>query len=423
MDTQHHSSSDAPLPAPLEGLRVLDFSRLLPGPLATRMMAEQGAEVIKIEHPTRQDPVRSYPPFVGKRNAYDLVLNAGKRHLLVDPKQEQGRDLILRLIDRSDVLLESFRPGVMATLGLGVEACLQRNPRLIYASLTGFGQHGPNADLAGHDLNFQALSGILHWSRDADGHPQHPGLPLADVAGGSYGVLQAILAALWQRERSGRGRHVDVSMTAAIAPVASLAAATHEAAAQVGLPQLSPQQGPLSGGLARYGLYACQDGRWMALAALEPKFWSRFCEAVDRKEWMDNLSFNADDQHNMRSDLEVMFKTKSQAEWTELGRRADCCLTPVLEPEAWHAGLEAEDQSARKTTDAVWWTHESVASLPIFPVAGQHRSPAQKAGDAPTRPLQQAPLPGQHSRSIMDELGYSSTEQQALLEAKIVAGR
>lgn len=418
-----------PLPAPLEGLRVLDFSRLLPGPLATRMMAEQGAEVIKIEHPTRRDPLRGYPPFVGKRNAYDLVLNAGKRHLLADPNIEGGMDLLFRLIERSDVLLESFRPGVMASMGLGPQACLRRNPRLVYASLTGFGQHGKNADLAGHDLNFQALSGILHWSRDAEGRLQHPGLPLADIAGGSYGTVQAILAALWQRERSGAGRHLDLSMTAAVAPLASLALATHQASAMVGLPDLPPQSGTLSGGLARYGLYACKDGKWMALAALEPKFWQRFCTAVDRKEWADRLSFSIEDQAFMRADLQILFRSKTQAEWTEIGRKADCCLSPVMEPEAFESSGEKEAADASET----WWSREAGAGLTLFPAVGGTAaghlptedgtpSPEAKSTTASAEAaMPAAPLPGQDSRSIMEELGYSKAAQEALLDAGAVA--
>ncbi len=411
---------------PLEGLRVLDFSRLLPGPLAGRLLADQGAEVIKVEAPDSPDPVRQYPPFTGKRSAYDLALNAGKRAVLIDARRPEGRDLLLDLVAGVDVLLESFRPGVLDAAGLGWAACRARNPRLVYASVTGYGQDGPWADRAGHDLNYQATAGLLHWTRDAEGRPVHPGLQLADVAGGAFAVHGAILAALWRRERTGEGHRVDLSMTDAALPLSTLQAAAAVAARQAGLPDRPPAAEPLAGGLAHYGLYRCRDGGWVALGALEPKFWMRFCAAAGVPEWAARMGFDPEGQAALRRDLEDLFAARDREDWLRLGERADCCLTAVVEPD----GLA--EQPALRARGALWAVAAGVRpsaegpnevtqqpdTLPLFPAPGLTGA---SAGPPPPAPLV-APEPGRDTLEVLTSMGLEEARLRTLARDGVIAG-
>ncbi|HEY0582777.1 MAG TPA: CoA transferase, partial [Chloroflexota bacterium] len=195
----------------LDGLRVLDLTRLLPGPFCTMLLADLGADVIKIEEPTGGDPARHYPPLQGDTGALFVLVNRNKRSLTVDLKSDEGRELLLKLVERSDILVESFRPGVMDRLGLGYPVLSSRNPRIIYATLSGFGQTGPYRDRAGHDLNYLALAGVLGYNVGHDGQPVAPAVQIADLGGGTLGAV-AILAAVVSRQQTGRGQAVDVSL-------------------------------------------------------------------------------------------------------------------------------------------------------------------------------------------------------------------
>lgn len=311
---------------PLLGYRILDLSRLLPGPWATAMLADMGAEVIKIEDPESPDYVRDYPPIIDGKSANYMAWNRSKRSMAISLRTEEGKQQFMNLVQTADVVVEQFRPRVIAKWGIGYEEAKKVNSKIIYVSLTGFGQTGPMAQTAGHDLNYLALSGVLSLNKDVNGRPVIPGTQLADIASGTYQTIQAVMAALLSRHQTGEGQQVDVSMTDGLLPFAT-----------VGFNMLWSGQKPqnqemaLSGGLPNYNVYQTADGLWMALAALEPKFWSNFCDVVDRPEWKETALPNHPDIGKTKDEVAALFKTKKRAEWEELGAQHDICLTPVLE--------------------------------------------------------------------------------------------
>lgn len=320
---------------PLTGVRVLDLTRLLPGPFATLLLADLGAQVDKIEDPGAGDYLRQMPPQVGGVSAAFVALNRGKRSAIVDLKRPEGQALLRRLASRADVLVESFRPGVMAKLGLGYETLRERNPGLVYAALTGYGQDGPLAKRAGHDLNYLARAGVLGMQGPPDGAPQVPGVQMADIGGGLWCAL-GILAALHQRTRTGDGRLVDVAMMDGAMPFGSfgwsMVAATGAGAARGG--------DPLSGGIAPYSTYRTRDGRHVALAALEPKFWAAFCQGVGIEVELAAL-LPGDHQPAIKARLAEIFASRTRDEWAAFGAQHDCCLEPVLAPEELPADPQA----------------------------------------------------------------------------------
>jgi len=262
---------------PLSGVRVLDFSTLLPGPMATLLLAEAGAEVIKIERPDTGEELRRYRPPFGDASVPFAMLNRGKRSIAIDLKAPDALDRLRPLLESADVVVEQFRPGVMDRLGLGYEALRRINPRIVYCAITGFGQEGPKAQIAAHDLNYQAAAGLLSISAGSDGAPVVPSALIADIAGGAYPAVMNILLALLGRQTSGQGCKLDVSMTDGLFPF--LYGAIGNAAATDDWPR--PAGETLSGGSPRYQLYRTKDGRYLAVAPLEEKFWQNFCEAID----------------------------------------------------------------------------------------------------------------------------------------------
>ncbi|MDX2285488.1 MAG: CoA transferase [Bacteroidia bacterium] len=318
-----------PQQGPLLGLRILDLTRLLPGPLATQMLADMGAEVIKIEHPDSPDYVRDAPPQQGGISAYFLALNRSKRSIFLPYGSPEGNRAFLDLVRSADAVVEQFRPGVLEQAGIGYAAAAAVNPRICYVSLTGYGQSGPYSSLAGHDLNYLAYSGLLARNRDASGRPVIPGVQLADIASGSYLTVSAVLAALLGAKASGQGQHVDVSMAEGMLPLHALAYAELGAGASV-----PPNgQGLLSGGLVNYRVYPTQDGKWVALGALEPKFWEAFCDAAGKPEWKPGIVPEQAAQMGLAAQVEALFRSQPRAYWAHLGQTADCCLSPVLELE------------------------------------------------------------------------------------------
>ncbi|WNJ18893.1 CoA transferase [Pontibacter sp. G13] len=313
---------------PLNGVRILDFSRLLPGPLASQMLAEMGAEVWKIEHPDRPDYVREYPPMLEGGSAFYHALNRSKHSLVVPYDEQEFQEVIHRLVKEADVLVEQFRPGAMKRWGLDFESLKKLNPRLVYVSLTGYGQHGPYHDRAGHDLNYLALSGILSVNRDQTGRPVIPGIQLADVGAGAYQVVNLALAGLYAAEKTGIGGWMDANMLQGLLPMLSL---TYTSAYFSHSEQQPDGKGLLSGAVPNYQVYETADGKWMALGALELKFWKAFCESVGHEEWVEGIVPERGQAMGLQAQMVRLFKTKPQSEWTTLGKTHDICLTPVLE--------------------------------------------------------------------------------------------
>jgi crotonobetainyl-CoA:carnitine CoA-transferase CaiB-like acyl-CoA transferase len=294
---------------PLEGVRVLDFSTLLPGPLASLMLAEAGATVIKVERPGGED-MRRFAPLAGDTSHPFLALNGGKRLLEFDLKAADAHARLRPLLTNCDVVIEQFRPGVMERLGLGYADVSALNPGVVYCSITGYGQTGPLAAAAGHDLNYQALSGLLgeHLTRAAP-PPQPPPL-IADIAGGAYPAVINILLALMQRARTGRGQHLDIAMAAGVLPFAWLALAAQQHPDQ-------PGRALLSGASPRYRLYATRDGWFVAVAALEDKFWRTLCQVLGVPESAGE------------ADIAARIAAQDAPYWRDILERADCCCTVV----------------------------------------------------------------------------------------------
>jgi alpha-methylacyl-CoA racemase len=299
----------------LKGVRILDLSRLLPGPMASWYLRGMGAEVIKVEAPGVGDYLRFSPPFRSDgTSAWFAALNAGKRSVVVDLKQPEGLEKLRGLLDSADVLLESFRPGVLARLGLDPAELRSSHPGLVIASISGFGQEGARRADPGHDLGYCGLAGSLSLSARQQGRPNLPGLPIADMAGGALTAAMSICAALFARERGGEGRWLDLSMTDG---VLALMTPYLAAAAAGSTPQ--PGNDLLTGGWARYGLHRCKDGKLIALAAIEDQFWKKLGELLGEEVPQDEAA------------LAAIFATRERDEWAEL--LAPACVTPVLELE------------------------------------------------------------------------------------------
>ncbi|WP_037545076.1 CaiB/BaiF CoA transferase family protein [Stappia stellulata] len=306
---------------PLSGVTVVDFSTLLPGPLATLMLAEAGATVIKVERPGGED-MRFFPPRSGNIGTLFAMLNRGKRCVELDLKAPEARQQVFDLVDTADIVVEQFRPGVMARLGLGADDLCARNPRLIHCSITGFGQCGPRAIDAGHDVNYMALTGLLALSC---GPPESPVLPpaqLADIGGGSFPAVINILLALLQRDRTGRGSRLDIAMCDAMFTFALFAQAQLTALGR------APTNGAdlLTGASPRYRLYPAADGHLIAVGALEEKFWQALCDAVELPEAQRD---DKTDPDACAKAMAARIATRTAAEWAPILARADCCATPV----------------------------------------------------------------------------------------------
>lgn len=306
---------------PLKGLLVLDFTTLLPGPLAALMLAEAGAEVIKIERPGGEDMAR-FPPLVNGQSAVYGMLNRGKQVMTLDLKSDADRDKLKPLIARADIVIEQFRPGVMARLGLGYDDMRAINPGIIYCSISGYGQSGPRAQEAGHDINYIGATGLLDLQ---PGPPQAPVVPpaqIADIAGGSFPAVINILLALRARDQSGEGAYIDIAMTDAMFTFGWYALALGLAGRR--FPE--PGELPLVGSSPRYRLYAARDGKLIACGALEQKFWQAFCDSIGlAPEFID-------DRRDPKATGDAVAKqiaARGSEEWRPIFARADCCVTVV----------------------------------------------------------------------------------------------
>ncbi|MDH5493309.1 MAG: CoA transferase [Myxococcales bacterium] len=380
---------------PLAGLRVLDLSRLLPGPLATMILADLGAEVDKLEDPKGGDYLRHMPPQApdGMSAAFHL-LNGSKRSLVLDLKQEEGRAAFLRLLPRYDVLIESFRPGVLGRMGLSHEALLEAHPGLICAALSGYGQDGPMAQRAGHDIGYLARSGVLGLTGPQTGPPQVPGAQLADTGGALFALI-GILAGLRERDRTGRGKVIDVSLCES-AMIFGLFGLGQKLAGF----ELPRGADVIMGGIAPYRTYATKDGQAVALGALEPKFWGAFCEGVGIETDASAL-FPGPHQAEWMARLERIFEARTRAEWEAFAAARDCCLEPVLDP------LELIDDPHHRA-------RRLFADKPIgATILHQPRSPIAPSAEG------EAPRQGQHSEAILREAGFESAEIEALRSAGI----
>ena len=312
---------------PLQGVSVIDFTRLLPGPLGTHLLSQLGARVIKIESPKRLDYTRFFDPKIDDNSAMFHTMNHSKEEVIVDYETEEGYQKVIDLIASSDVLIEQFRPGAMASFNLDFETVKKINPNIVYVSVTGYGQNGDLHAKAGHDINYLATAGLLDLNRDEKGKPVIPGFQIADIAGGSYMLLSACTSGLLAQKMQQKPQYIDLSLLDATIPLNAIAHGMSQGGA-------SYKKTPiLSGMLVNYNVYECLDKKWIALGALELKFWNAFCEMVEKPAWKAKTDNELIDGIFPKNDLEALFKTKTRDEWARLSENYDTCLSPILEIE------------------------------------------------------------------------------------------
>lgn len=337
---------------PLVGLKVLDLSRLLPGPYATLMLADMGADVLKVEDTQMGDYIRWGNPKVGGENVMFLALNRNKRSIKLNLKTDEGREIFKKLVKEADVVVESFRPGVMSKLGLGYEQLREVNPGIIFCAISGYGQDGPYKDRAGHDINYIGIAGALGQTGTKEGGPVVPGVQIGDLAGGSMQAVIGILAAVQGRQKTGQGRFVDVSMTDGVVGWLVMQAAVYFATGYTG----GAGQNTLNGGLPEYSVYETSDGKYLSVGALEPKFFARICELMELQQY-NEVGAKGERSAEIRAALTARFKEKTQAEWLAILGDEDTCVGPVYDlnevfddPQVQARGLvvEAEHPKAGK---------------------------------------------------------------------------
>ncbi len=395
---------------PLDGIRVLDLSRLLPGPFCSLLLADLGADVLKVEDTGLGDYMRWVPPYVGGDEERDrgvasapfAALNRNKRAIKLDLKLEPAREVLVRLAREYDVLLESFRPGVLDRLGVGYERLSQENPGLVYCAISGYGQDGPLRDRAGHDLNYLARNGLLALSGEGGGPPVQVAGQIADLGGGGEMAAFAIAAALVERARTGRGRMLDVSMTDGALSWLAMPAARELANGE----RLRRGQVELAGAWICYRPYEAADG-WVALGAVEPKFWQAFCAGVERPDLV-GRQFDQPGGEAHR-EVEAIFRTRTREQWVAFAQEHDCCLEPVLELD------EALDSELIESREMIL-TVDQPGAGPLRQLA----SPLKIDGRRPAR-AEPAPGFGEHTDEVLGALGYDADEI-AQLRAEGAAG-
>jgi crotonobetainyl-CoA:carnitine CoA-transferase CaiB-like acyl-CoA transferase len=389
---------------PLDNITVLDLTRLLPGAVATMMLGDFGADIIKIEEPGIGDPARQMRAGIKRAGSYFLATNRNKRSVTINLKHESGRRIFFKLAEKADVVVEGFRPGVMDRLGIGYETLKALNPRLIYCAITGYGQDGPYRLKAGHDANYLSVAGLLGVNGPKGGPPTLSGVQLADLAGGSLHAVIGVLLALQARARTGEGQFVDISMTDTslsmmYVPFASFLANGAQ-----------PERGNegLSGRYACYQIYEAKDGRYLSLGALEHKFWENACRVLGREDFLGEC-FNSGAQEEIISAFREIFKSRTAAEWLAAFENVDTCIALVNDiaemiedPQIKHRGLIAEIE------------HPTEGRL-------KQIAPTVKLSATPGAVESPPPLLGEHTREILKSLDYDNETIESLAREGVVS--
>ena len=387
---------------PLSSLKVLDFSTLLPGPFASLLLADMGAEVLRIESPTRVDLTRVLPPHVDGVSASHAYLNRNKRCISLDLKQPAAVEVVKKLVAEYDIVLEQFRPGVMDKLGVGYEALKAINPKLIYVSITGYGQTGPYKDRAGHDINYLALSGLASHTGRADSGPLPLGMQVADIAGGSLHGVVGLLAAVVQRQVTGVGQAVDVSMTDCAFSLNAMAGAAYLAAGE----EPGMEGNALNGG-SFYDYYQTRDGQWFSVGRLEPQFMLQLCAALGRPE-LAKWGLRPDKQGELKNEIRIEFEKRDAAQWRELFASMDACVEPML---SFAEAVEHPQIRARELVLEVPREGKSAQRQIASPIKFSEGLPAPRHIGAAL---------GAHNAEVLEGLGYSSAQIAEMKAAKVI---
>ncbi|MFX0116540.1 MAG: CaiB/BaiF CoA transferase family protein [Candidatus Hodarchaeota archaeon] len=378
---------------PLDGVQVLDLTRLLPGPLATMILGDLGADVIKIEEPGFGDLARWLPPYRGQEGALFYLLNRNKRSLTLNLKSTKCQEIFHRLARRSDVIIESFRPGIVDRLGVGYPAIKAINPRIIYCSISGYGQNGPYRELSGHDLNYLGISGILSFSGSQEGPPSIPPVQVADIGAGTYPALVTILAALLHRQITGEGQFIDVSMLDGLTlwvPVLLAHLVSGESMPERG-------KGPLTGGLACYGVYKTEDG-YITIGALEPHFWENLCITMNQPDFASRQLEGPESQEEMRTAFQEIFLKYRTEEWLDKLRARDVCCGPIIDLKDVYKNPQIRTREPFPMSSEYPKMENAQLGLPwkFSSSSATIRLPAPKLGE--------------HNREILEEIGLSESE-------------
>ena len=384
----------------LDDLKILDFSTLLPGPYATLMLADMGAEVLKISSASRPDIVLDYPPFIGDTgvSASQAWLGRNKKTMFLNLKTGEGKAVVKELVKEYDIVLEQFRPGVMEKLGLGYEDLKAVNPKLIYCSLTGYGQTGPLRDAAGHDINYMSRSGIISQAGRRESGPSLMNFQIADIAVGSMNSVIGILAAVNYRKNTGKGQYIDVAMMDGCVPFNSLDGAGFLVSGKE-----PKREGERLNGGCIYDFYETKDGEYLSVGSLEPQFWSRFCTAIGREDLIEGTVYppNIDE---VKAEIRGILKTKTRDEWVEVVSHYDACVQPVLNLK--EALLEDEQVKEREmVVDVKLPLHEDVSVKQLATAVKLSECPCEyKFAGYPT---------GYHTKEVIEQLGMDYAELKA----------
>lgn len=380
---------------PLTGIKILDLTRLLPGPMCTLHLADMGADVLKIEELSVGDYARLIPPMQNKNSVFFHAINRNKRSVAIDLTKEEGRKLFLKLSEKADVVVESFRPGVVNKLGIDYDTLKKINPKLIYCSITGYGQTGPYRDKAGHDINFCAYSGVLERKGE---FPIIPDFQMSDIVGGSLNAAMGILAALVQQKMTGEGQYIDVSI------MDGLVAHTTTALAQVN----HGEKSFLTGDLPCYSIYETSDKKYMALGAMEFKFWERFCKAIDRDDLLLFQMVVDEEAQRVYNEIATIFKSNTKEFWTVKFKDIDCCVSPVL---SLKETLNNEQMKARNMVEIKNYPGEGEVLQFALPL---------KFSSFEFEIEMPAPLLGEHTEQELMSIGYTKNEIKHLRNTKII---
>jgi crotonobetainyl-CoA:carnitine CoA-transferase CaiB-like acyl-CoA transferase len=388
----------------LKGQKMLDFSRLLPGAYCSLLLADLGMEVLKVEDPEQGDYMRMLGPVRKKDSASFLALNRNKKSMKVNLKIKEGKEIFYKLIQSYDIILESFRPGVMDRLGIGYQELKKRNSRLILCSLSGYGQDGPYRERSGHDINYIGLGGILEITGQKNGDPILPGVQIADIGGGGMMAAIAILAAAIHREKTGEGQFLDISMMDGVVSWLSMHAGKYFMDGEL------PKRGDmhLTGRYACYHVYATKDERYISLGAMEQKFWKNFCEAIGRRDLVYKQYIEGEEQLRVIEEIQKLFKTKTQKEWVDFFKNVDACGEPILtfeevfqHPQVLHRQMVMEYE---------------------HPVEGKIRQVGNpiKSSQFPFKIRTPSPAWGEHTMEVLKAIGYSEEEINHFKEVKAI---
>lgn len=388
----------------LSGIRVLDLTRLLPGPYCSMMLADLGAEVIKVEEPGKGDYIRDFAPKLKQDSAFFLAINRNKKSITLDLKKDRGKEIFFSLVKDADVVIEGFRPGVMDKLGVGYRTLAEINPQVVFCSISGYGQDGPFVKRAGHDLNYLSIAGIIGFTGGKDRKPVIPGVQIADIGGGAILSAFCILAAIIAREKTGRGQYIDISMMDGALSWLSMYAGKFFADG------ISPRPADemLNGKFACYNIYKTKDDRYVSLGALEPQFWSAFCRAIEREDLIEKQYASGKAAEELIGEIAKIVLTRTKDQWVDYLKDVDCCFEPV--------------NTFGETFSHPQVMHRNMVLEVEHPVEGKIRQlnfPG-KFSETPAQIRSAPPILGEHTEEILKDMGITEEEIKDLVREKII---